>query len=84
MGLESSLQCAGPRCTGNRGRKLKNVCLEKTFTLTLLLAGNPVGKTPCCLCVQIPEAGAAGRAGADAAQLPKCNCGKEMKLFHND
>lgn len=84
LGLESALQCAAPRCAGNHGRKLENMCSEKTFTLTLLLAGNPVGKTPSCLCVQIPGAGAAGGAGVDAAQLPRCSCGKEMKLSHND
>ena len=60
------------------------MCVRKAFTLTLFLAGNPVGKTPSCLCVQIPEAGTAGGAEAGAAQLPRCSCGKEMKLFHSD
>lgn len=57
------------------------MCVRKAFTLTLFLAGNPVGKTPSCLCVQIPEAGTAGGAEAGALSGLGAIVGRKRSCF---
>lgn len=76
LGLELSLRCTASWCVVNCERKLKNVCLEKAFTLTLSVAG----QTLSCGCRSLrPRLCVLGGGEGGTAQLPRCFAVAERK-----